>query len=50
MGLNPRALVGVEWPHWWAHVASRADHYRACQRTTNAFFPGPPRTDPGSGA
>lgn len=27
-------------------VASRGGACRACQRTTNAFFPGPPRPDP----
>lgn len=27
-------------------IASRGDAYRAYQRTTNAFFPGPPRPDP----
>jgi steroid 5-alpha reductase family enzyme len=29
-------------------LRSRGDDYRAYQRTTNAFFPGPPRTDPAS--
>lgn len=28
-------------------LASRGDAYRAYQRTTNRFFPGPPRPDPG---
>jgi steroid 5-alpha reductase family enzyme len=27
-------------------LASRGDDYRAYQRTTNAFFPGPPQADP----
>jgi len=30
-------------------LASRGEDYRLYQRTTNAFFPGPPRPAPGSG-
>ena len=41
-------VTGV--PPTEAHaLASRGDAYRAYQRTTNKFFPGPPRTDPEAG-
>ncbi len=42
-------LTGIPWTEQQS-LRSRGDDYRAYQRTTSAFFPMPPRDDPGPGA